>query len=565
MADGHTHLISGEQPRRLRWLSIKKGYQFSCIRNKGALLAVMWSVLISNFGIYLSLLLTPLSSSVKILHKFSAVFVLIAMSYLLYPLLGLLGEKWTRYKVMMVGTIMCCLSYPFLVVSNVIILKYDNISVTRDSFIILFALLISLLFYLGLGMFEANIVQFGSDQLQFASSIELSSFVHWFVWISFFPGAIGTIIESVVLSLVPQHVALDYHIYVLLAFGFVFHILSFIFSLCSKHHIASDAVRRTNPVTLICRVMRYAWKHKQPVRRSAFTYGEPPPSRLDIAKDRYGGPFTTEQVEDVKSFWNIWLIIIVQFGFALQDNTSQVTLPYIQHASNANVTLTYIENVVLVFPTSIAYSVVAVGIPIFQFMVVPCLPRFIPSILKRIWIGLLLTQLQSILLFVISSILTRDTSNAGDFCRNLFSLDNLTIPYYVLLAPQILSGFSTMLIFISGFEFILAQGPRHMQGVLIGLWFMQSFFTNINLTFLTSSLGCYWEYYAVKSGVVFISVICYTIAAYKYKYRQRNELSDVNERVIITQYTERRLDRKEQLSKNAKSRQTSFYMSEDML
>ena len=64
----------------------------------------------------------------------------------------------------------------------------------------------------------------------------------------------------------------------------------------------------------------------------------------------------------------------------------------------------------------------------------------------------------------------------------------------------------------------------------------------VNLTLSSSWLGCYWEYYAVKTGVVFILVIVYTIAAYKYKYRQRNKLSDVNERVIITEYTERQLE-----------------------
>ena len=43
-------------------------------------------------------------------------------------------------------------------------------------------------------------------------------------------------------------------------------------------------------------------------------------------------------------------------------------------------------------------------------------------------------------------------------------------------------------------------------------------------------LKCNREYYSLKTGIAFISVIAYTIAAYKYKYRQRNELSDVNER-----------------------------------
>ena len=61
------------------------------------------------------------------------------------------------------------------------------------------------------------------------------------------------------------------------------------------------------------------------------------------------------------------------------------------------------------------------------------------------------------------------------------------------------------------------------------------------LTLSSSWWGCHWEYYVVKSSVVLISVIVYTIAAYKYKYRQRNELSDVNERLIIAEYTERQL------------------------
>ena len=57
---------------------------------------------------------------------------------------------------------------------------------------------------------------------------------------------------------------------------------------------------------------------------------------------------------------------------------------------------------------------------------------------------------------------------------------------------------------------------------------------------ITLSIGCQWEYYDVKTGFVLISVICYTIAAYKYKYRQHNELS---ERIIITEYESKQLDR----------------------
>ena len=64
----------------------------------------------------------------------------------------------------------------------------------------------------------------------------------------------------------------------------------------------------------------------------------------------------------------------------------------------------------------------------------------------------------------------------------------------------------------------------------------------VHLTLTSSLCGCYWEYYAVKTGVVFISVIAFTIAAYKYKYRQGNELSDVNDIIIIAEYPERQLE-----------------------
>ena len=81
-----------------------------------------------------------------------------------------------------------------------------------------------------------------------------------------------------------------------------------------------------------------------------------------------------------------------------------------------------------------------------------------------------------------------------------------------------------------------------MQGLLIGIWFVHFSIYLLHLTLTRSPLVCHWEYYAVKTGVVFISICGYTIAMYKYKYRRCKELSDVNERVIIGEYTERQLE-----------------------
>ena len=67
----------------------------------------------------------------------------------------------------------------------------------------------------------------------------------------------------------------------------------------------------TNPYKTVFKVIKFAKKHKYPLQRSAFTYGDNYlPSRIDFAKQRYGGPFTTEQVENVKTFVRIVIVLL---------------------------------------------------------------------------------------------------------------------------------------------------------------------------------------------------------------------------------------------------------------
>ena len=71
---------------------------------------------------------------------------------------------------------------------------------------------------------------------------------------------------------------------------------------------------------LIVRVLCYARKHKYPEIRSALTYWEEEaPSRIDLGKDKYGGPFTEEEVE---AFFRIIpiFIAIIGYSFSLEFN-----------------------------------------------------------------------------------------------------------------------------------------------------------------------------------------------------------------------------------------------------
>ena len=171
--------------------------------------------------------------------------------------------------------------------------------------------------------------------------------------------------------------------------------------------------------------------------------------------------------------------------------------------------------------------------------------------LKQMWIGLVFILFSSITLTVISAALNNSLQelNHTSFCGEHYHTSNITIstglwPYYVLIIPHLLSGFGLLLNLMTILEFILAQGPHYMQGTLIGTLFLQ---ITISALFYAISVstpaGCYWEYYAVISGIVFISLIIYSIVAYRYKYRQRNEISDINVRANIEEIYKRNLER----------------------
>ena len=161
-----------------------------------------------------------------------------------------------------------------------------------------------------LALFQSNILQYGTDQLDFASSEVLSRFASWYYWTCYLLPC--CILQC--LSLVhPDSYVLGTICFVLVGvFGVVFLVLLCItVCCCCCHHEVrmnhSDA--RNNPVKLIWGIEQFAKKNKEQVFRSAFTYNEMP--RLDLAKERYGGPFTAREVEDVKNFWQLFLLLIL--------------------------------------------------------------------------------------------------------------------------------------------------------------------------------------------------------------------------------------------------------------
>ena len=519
----------------------------SCVQSKGAIVAIVWNVL----------LVTALGTTILLSNQFPTnffnlspvMYVIMMVLNLVIPVLGLLGEKWTRYNVLMFGSV--TMSISCTVVLGVIMLKqFIDISSTVLAIVLVIT---GCPYFFGLMLRLANMIQFGIDQLPFAPSEQLSSFVYWNFWPYYLSCAIILFILSVVTTLVVQNANL-YITSILFGSSFIAIAVGFLSVCCFKHYLVIEPAQHNNPVKLIWRVVRYAWKNKEPLKPSAFTYGEPPPSRLDLAKERYGGPFTTGQVEDVKSFLYILSVLLTAYGITFSGFSSNLSNQYLAvlNLGINKTAATFTEKMILQFPLTIPFFVFAMYILTFQLLIVPFFSRFIPSMLKRIWIGLVGVLLQLVITTAIAYIVNRDITRSFDniVCLDVTGhntsnydagMEIFTLPYLILILPQFLSGVNSVVIAVTGFEFILAQGPRNMQGLLIGLWLMEAniyIYININRSF------CHWEYYAIVTTLALISVIIYTIAAYKYKYRQRNEQSDVNERIIITEYTERQLLRK---------------------
>ena len=66
-----------------------------------------------------------------------------------------------------------------------------------------------------------------------------------------------------------------------------------------------------NSYKLAYKVIKYALKNKHPQQRIAFTFCEDElPSCIDFGKSKYRGPFTTEKVEDIKTFLHVLVIVV---------------------------------------------------------------------------------------------------------------------------------------------------------------------------------------------------------------------------------------------------------------
>ena len=263
------------------------------------------------------------------------------MALLLYPLLGWLSDvHFARYKVIRLAfIIMTIVGIAGIILGLAVVL---DINLLHDSVarILLSMLTIPVILsvLLSLGLFKANAIQFGMDQLLESSSDQLSYFIHWYYWSSYVGHFILYIMLAgmVVINSNYTGVKMNKHPwpmsdYALIRLVFSLTLLQLIlavvglFVLIRYKKIFAIEKPGHNPFLQIYKVLKYAWKHKFPENRSAFTYWENDiPPRIDLGKNKYGGPFTTEEVEDTKSFFTYSFFSSLYWDSTYQDTATQL-------------------------------------------------------------------------------------------------------------------------------------------------------------------------------------------------------------------------------------------------
>ena len=325
--DEDTPLLPG---RTRSWLAMRYGSTRKCVSSKAALLVLLWSFVVGLLGthllnpdMYVRVLIYPhgsndtngrLDYAVLGLSLLGGATVLTCF----FPVAGILADiKYGRYKTVVTSLSIVLLAAVLVAGVGAILYFSGLFRWPRGIGVVCYVLggMAVIMLYVGLIGFTANVVQFGMDQLHDSPAEDSTLFIHWYVWTyyaSFFITQTTFLLAMLLFNYVFGFAGLYLPLITLVVVAIVLAItLCFIRRRRWWFLIEPGGL---NPYKLVYRVTKFARQHKVPVQRSAFTYCEDElPSGLDLGKEKYGGCFTTEQVEDVKAFYGI-LKVLFSFG-----------------------------------------------------------------------------------------------------------------------------------------------------------------------------------------------------------------------------------------------------------
>ena len=557
---------------------------------RGSLLVIVCGLVVAFCNVNQKLyLLFEMSLSVRILFL-----TVIGLLFLVYPYVGHITDVYlTRYRSLKCSFILLILAFCTALVYLGFIIATSNLlnfSAHQSPSLIPFCV-IFVVYIVGLALFQANAIQFGLDQLLEAPTLKLIAFIHWYYWAQnvgslalFYTGGSSILVVGVrdltndsssQLSKFAIACAPTYIHFTAIAIAVTAVLIKF----CAMKKDFYIQEAGLNPFKMVYKVLKYSWKHKVPEHRSAFTYWEEDiPRRIDLGKNKYGGPFTNEEVEDTKTFFRIFPLLLCLFGYHLAGEGYSAP-DQLQRTSCPSLPVLLL---IVMNPLHLSTLVSVVGIPLYRLVIMKAFPRVKNvRMLTKMWIGLYLSLLQVILYIIV--VVNHDTRYwqqhhtaipngqslpvkecflnricQSTYCHQ-YPVDNT---YLWFIIPQFLNGLSSLLVSMTVFEFISAQAPRTTQGLLIGLWYATFGIRYLIVGILDNLIierRSWLIYEGVKSFLILVSLVLFSCVSRRYCYRQRDEI--VNVQAMIEDTHERWLDQEEEYmeEKEKMREQVAFY------
>ena len=536
----------------------------TCVPSKAVILIFVWSLVVG--AMYATAVNACVTISFELEDIFDNLFAVVLVSYsflalslLFYPFAGFLADVYCgRYRTVVAGMAIMCVSCLIVSIGSFLLFKYyfsnDPLSSRLLIGFSVIALVWFIFFAIGLAGYRANVIQLGLDQLITFPSKYLGLFVHWVGW-SFYVGMLSMSVLFASLTCA-SYSDLVRGIALSLPFFFTTILLALLlFSVYSRRWFRTEK-RQQNSYKMVIQVLNFARKHKKPIKRTAETYCDRiRPSRLDYTKERYGGPFTSEQAEDVKTFLRIFgVLVCLCFVFILEVPTSYFMFPLFALHAGTGEDLAHINCTgrwIVLETGNLEYMTVVLFIPLYVCLIYSGVIIRIPKILVRLWLSYFLYvvgALSMMVIDIVGHIVRRhDHSHHSEECMlsgtfNLnfdFSQHALALHWSVLALPCVLLGVAQMLVTFTAFEFISAQSPHSMKGLLVGIFFaFKGLFQLLSSILLVpfsvkevwNSRGhntvasCEFGYYLLTILIAVCGLVLFSVVARRYKYRQRGEL-----------------------------------------
>ena len=482
MSDRDPLLSSVGQKRRC-----PVSYHFQFIRSKGAVLVLLWDFMI---GIVQNELVYSAGDT-----TFNAIgWVGLTISFLLA---GHLGDAcFSRYKLIIIGSY---LTMALLITQFIAFIVESSLPI-----MVVYGLLL-----ITVASVRVTLLPFNYDQLTASSSDELSAVVHWHNIAPFIVVFFGQLIPDFVPDFTFTAICSVCITVILVSHSFF------------NRYLDTTPTNTTNPVKLIVRVLCYAWKHKYPENRSALTYWEEEaPSRLDLGKEKYGGPFTEEEVEDVKTAIRLLPIIAVCI---IPDSLMNEFIIGVTYYGEYGCDESFIAE--------IGFSILGfIFLLLHQFLIHPCFYKYIPSMLKRIGLALVLVSVINIA-FTIMTLIGKTTGHLHCLVAldELVSLPTGAVTWnLIFVIPKVLIWYAFE---VTIFEFILAQTPNFMKGTFIGLWYscrilrvpinFVLFLPFLHYIHSGESLGRGFYFFLTRAVLSISCLLLFIFIAKRYRFRVR--------------------------------------------